>query len=82
MTHPMNSNPFPAAFLNFKGELQVWPVSLPSNSNQCFVEWRMDLLTEQHAVDHMTQAMKDIMTMSLSSKSPLSFGNTGHLAAS
>ena len=67
----MNSNPFPAAFLNFKGELQVWPVSLPSNINQCFVEWRMNLLTEQHAVDHMTQSMKDIMNMSLSSKCPL-----------
>ena len=75
MTHPMNSNPFPAAFLNFKGELQVWPVSLPSNSNQCFVEWRMNLLTEEHAVDHMTQSMKDIMNMSLSSKSPHPFSN-------
>ena len=68
MTHPMNSNPFPAAFVNFKAELQVWPISIPSNSNQCFVEWRMDLLTEQHAVAHMTKAMNDIMVMSLTSK--------------
>ena len=68
MTHPMNSNPFPAAFVNFKGELQVWPISIPNNSNQCFVEWRMDLLTEQHAVAHMTKAMNDIMEMSLTSK--------------
>lgn len=81
MTHPMNSNPFPAAFLNFKGELQVWPVSLPSNSNQCFIEWRMNLLTEQDAVEHMTQSMKEIMSMSLSSKSQLSFSSMGCLAA-
>ena len=81
MTHPMNSNPFPAAFLNFKGELQVWPVSLPSNSNQCFVEWRMNLLTEQHAVEHMTKSMQGIMNVSLSSKSPLPFGDIGYLAA-
>ena len=81
MTHPMNSNPFPAAFLNFKGELQVWPVSLPENSNQCFIEWRMNLLTEQHAVDHMTQSMDGIMNVSLSSKSPLPFSSMGHLAA-
>ena len=67
MTHPMNSNPFPAAFVNFKAELQVWPISIPSDSNQCFLEWRMDLLTEQHAVAHMTQAMTDIMIVGLTS---------------
>ena len=69
MTHPMNSNPFPAAFVNFKADLQVWPVSIPTNSNQCFVEWHMNLLTEEHAVDLMTQSMRDIMEMSLTSES-------------
>ena len=72
MTHPMNSNPFPAAFVNFKADLQVWPISIPTNSNQCFIEWRMNLLTEQHAVGLMTQSMNDIMHMSLTSKSTLS----------
>ena len=71
MTHPMNSNPFPAAFVNFKGEIQVWPVSMPDSSSQCFLEWRMKLLTEQHAVAHMTQSLNDIMTTSLTSKSTL-----------
>lgn len=75
MTHPMNSNPFPAAFVNFKGELQVWPISIPSSSSQCFVEWRMNLLTEQHAVGLMTQSMNDIMQMSLASTSTLSVCN-------
>lgn len=75
MTHPMNSNPFPAAFVNFKGELQVWSISIPSSSSQCFVEWRMNLLTEQHAVGLMTQSMNDIMQMSLASMSTFSVCN-------
>lgn len=68
MTHPMNANPFPAAFVNFKADLRVWPISIPTNSNQCFVEWKMNLLTEEHAVDHMTQSMRGIMEMSLTSE--------------
>lgn len=68
----MNSNPFPAAFVNFKGEMQVWPISIPNSSSQCFIEWRMNLLTEQHAVGLMTQSMNNIMHMSLTSKFSLS----------
>ena len=67
MTHPMNSNPWPAAFVNFKASIQVFPVSIPGN--QTFLEWRMELLTEHHAAAHMTQAMNDIMAVGLSSKS-------------
>ena len=67
----MNSNPFPAAFVNFKGELQVWPVTIPANGAQCFVEWRMDLLTELHAVELMTNSMNNIMALSLNSKLPV-----------
>jgi len=66
MTHPMNSNPWPAAFVNFKASIQVVSVSIPGN--QSFLEWRMELLTEQHAVAHMTNAMNDIMAVGLSSK--------------
>ncbi len=69
MTHPMNSNPWPAAFVNFKASIHVFPVSIPGN--QSFLEWRMELLTEQHAAAHMTQAMNDIMTVGLSSNSTL-----------
>lgn len=64
MTHPMNSNPWPAAFVNFKASIQVFPVSIPGN--QSFLEWRMDLLTEQDAAAHMTNAMNDIMAVGLS----------------
>ncbi|KAL0049211.1 hypothetical protein WJX82_008853 [Trebouxia sp. C0006] len=64
MTHPMNSNPWPAAFVNFKASIQVFPVSIPGN--QSFLEWRMELLTEQHAAAHMTNAMNDIMAVGLS----------------
>ncbi|DBA85510.1 TPA: hypothetical protein ACH3X2_000454 [Trebouxia sp. C0005] len=64
MTHPMNSNPWPAAFVNFKASIQVFPVSIPGN--QSFLEWRMELLTEQHAAAHMTDAMNDIMVVGLS----------------
>ena len=62
----MNSNPWPAAFVNFKASIQVFPVSIPGN--QSFLEWRMELLTEQHAAAHMTDAMNDIMVVGLSSK--------------
>lgn len=66
MTHPMNSNPWPAAFVNFKASIQLFPVSMPGGHT--FLEWRMELLTEQHAAAHMTQAMNDIMVVGLSSK--------------
>ena len=82
MTHPMNSNPFPAAFVNFKAELRVWPISIPSDGKQCFLQWRMDLLTEQHAVAHMTQAMTDIMIVGLTSKARTLFEKSpSHLLA-
>lgn len=58
-THPMNSNPFPAAFLNCKASLQVFPVSIPGG--QAFTEWRIDLLTEAQHVGHMSKAIDDIM---------------------
>ncbi len=62
----MNSNPWPAAFVNLKASIQVFPVSIPGN--QSFLEWRMELLTEEHAAAHMTNAMNDIMAVGLSSK--------------
>lgn len=65
MTHPMNSNPFPAAFVNCKASLQVFPVSIPGGS--ALVEWRIALLTEQHHVAHMTKAIDDIMIVGLTS---------------
>ncbi|DBB14373.1 hypothetical protein WJX82_007325 [Trebouxia sp. C0006] len=62
-THPMNSNPFPAAFVNCKASLQVLPVTLPSS--QAFIQWRIDLLTELEHVTHMTKAIDDIMVVGL-----------------
>ena len=67
MAHPMNSNPFPAAFVNCKGSLRVLPVSLPGN--QAFIQWRIDLLTEQQHVAHMDKAINDIMVVGLTSES-------------
>ena len=72
MTHPMNSNPWPAAFVNFKATIQLFPVSIPGGNT--FLEWRMELLTEQHAAAHMTAAMNDIMVVGLTSK-PLPLSN-------
>ena len=63
----MNSNPFPAAFVNCTASLQVTPVTLPGN--QALIEWRIDLLTEQQHVAHMTKAMDDIMIVGLTSES-------------
>ncbi|KAA6418943.1 MAG: hypothetical protein FRX49_11047, partial [Trebouxia sp. A1-2] len=62
-THPMNSNPFPAAFVNCKASLQVLPVTLPSS--HAFIQWRIDLLTELEHVTHMTKAIDDIMVVGL-----------------
>ena len=73
MTHPMNSNPWPAAFVNFKATIQLFPISIPGGNT--FLEWRMELLTEQHAAAHMTAAMNDIMVVGLTSK-PLPLLNT------
>ena len=66
MAHPMNSNPFPAAFVNCKGSLRVAPVSLPGN--QAFIQWRIDLLTEHQHVAHMDKAINDIMAVGLTSE--------------
>jgi len=63
----MNSNPFPAAFVNCKASLQVTPVSLPGG--QALIQWRIDLLTEQQHVAHMTKAIDDIMVVGLTSDS-------------
>ena len=68
MTHPMNSNPFPAAFVNCKASLQVTPITMPGGS--ALVEWRIDLLTEQQHVQLMTKAMDDIMIVGLTSMFP------------
>lgn len=62
----MNSNPFPAAFVNCKASLQVLPVALPGG--QAFVQWRVDLLTEQQHVVHMQKAMDDIMVVGMTSE--------------
>ena len=68
----MNSNPFPAAFLNCKASIQVFPVSIPGG--QSFIEWRIDLLTEAQHVGLMSKAMGDIMVVGLTSKSRPSSG--------
>ena len=63
----MNSNPFPAAFVNCKASMQVIPITIPGGS--AVAEWRVDCLTEQQHVAHMTKAMDDIMTHSFTSNS-------------
>ena len=63
----MNSNPFPAAFVNCTASLQVFPVSLPGG--QSFLDWHIDLLTEQQHVAQMTKAINDIMVVGLTSES-------------
>ena len=62
----MNSNPFPAAFVNCTASLHVLPVALPGG--QAFVQWRVDLLTEQQHVVLMQKAMDDIMVVGMTSE--------------
>ena len=66
ISHPMNSNPFPASFLNFKASLRLIPVTVPGG--QTLVEWTMDLLTETHAVEYMAESMNGIMRVGLLSE--------------
>ena len=113
----MNSNPFPASFLNFKGQFQLTRVYIPGNQtfmvspaprhlafrtlfcacqktpktcgHKCIPtqsvtylqglaqeegwsrlqDWRMDLLTEVHAVEYMKDSMNGIMRVGLLSRS-------------
>lgn len=67
ISHPLATNPFPASFLNCKVSIRVLPVLIPGN--QSFVEWKIDLLTELHAVDIMRKLIEDIMRVGLLSES-------------
>jgi hypothetical protein len=62
----MNTNPFPASFLNFKASLKLAPVLIPGR--QTFIDWNMDLMTETHAVQYMRESMNGIMRYALLSK--------------
>ena len=64
--------PLSSSICQFQGRAASVACQHSSSTNQCFVEWRMNLLTEQHAVGLMTQSMNDIMHMSLTSESTLS----------
>lgn len=66
ISHPMNSNPFPASFLNFRASLRLIPVTIPGG--QTLVEWTMDLLTETHAVEYMAESMNGIIRVGLLSE--------------
>ena len=66
ISHPMNTNPFPASFLNFKASLQLAPVLIPGR--QTFLDWQMYLMTETHAVDYMRESMEGIMRFALLSE--------------
>ncbi|KAK9806284.1 hypothetical protein WJX72_008452 [[Myrmecia] bisecta] len=63
LSHPLNTNPWPSSFVNFKASLQVFPVLIPGG--QSFINWSMELLTEQHAVGAMVKAMEDIQKLGL-----------------
>ncbi|CAK0784415.1 hypothetical protein CVIRNUC_007619 [Coccomyxa viridis] len=63
ISHPMNSNPFPASFLNFKGTFKLSRVYIPGN--QTFMDWTIELLTEVHAVDYMQESMNGIMRVGM-----------------
>ena len=67
MSHPLATNPFPTSFLNCKASIRVLPVLIPGN--QSFVEYKVDLLTELHAVDVMRKLLEGIMRVGLLSES-------------
>lgn len=62
----MQSNPFPAAFVNNQNTIRVLPITLPGGS--ALVEWKMNLLTEVHHIKEMTGAMDDLITVAFESK--------------
>lgn len=66
ISHPMNTNPFPASFLNFKATLALAPVTIPGEHT--FLDWTMDLYTEMHAVEFMRDSMDNIMRVGLHSE--------------
>ena len=63
ISHPKNSNPFPASFLNFKATLRLAPILIPGR--QTFIDWHMDFMTETHAVSYMQESMNSIMRVGL-----------------
>ena len=67
ISHPLATNPFPASILNCKASIRVVPVLIPGN--QSFVDWKIDLLTELHAVDVMRKLIEGIQRVGLLSES-------------
>ncbi|CAL5229751.1 g13134 [Coccomyxa viridis] len=63
ISHPLATNPFPASLLNCKACIRLLPVLIPGN--QCFVDWKVDLLTELHNVDIMRRIMEGMMRVGL-----------------
>ena len=67
ISHPLATNPFPASILNCKASIRVVPVLIPGN--QSFVDYKVELLTELHAVDVMRKLIEGIMRVGLLSES-------------
>ncbi len=67
ISHPLATNPFPASLLNCKASIRLVPVLIPGT--QCFVDWKVDLLTELHGVDVMRRIVEGMMRVGLLSKS-------------
>ena len=78
ISHPLAINPFPASYLNCRTSFTIAPVTIPGN--QAFMDWKLTMLTELHAMDSMKAIIGGMMRVGMLSKQLLlwllQFGDT------
>ena len=66
ISHPLAINPFPASYLNCRTCFTIAPVTIPGN--QAFMDWKLTMLTELHAMDNMKAILGGMMRVGMLSK--------------
>ena len=66
ISHPLAINPFPASYLNCRTGFTIAPVTIPGN--QGFMDWKLTMLTELHAMDNMKAILGGMMRVGMLSK--------------
>ena len=66
ISHPLAINPFPASYLNCRTGFTIAPVTIPGN--QAFMDWKLTMLTELHAMDNMKAILGGMMRVGMLSK--------------
>ncbi|CAK0784414.1 hypothetical protein CVIRNUC_007618 [Coccomyxa viridis] len=63
ISHPLAINPFPASYLNCRTGFTIASVTIPGN--QAFMDWKLTMLTELHAMDNMKAILGGMMRVGM-----------------